>query len=114
MSWRGPSPLLGQNPELEILYMVIHLGSCSGSLMRSVHTRVSSQHGRTTTRGQAPKHCFSFLNVGCSQVKMCIYPNFEVYADSVRRSIVEASEWAKKSCLIYGQWVEKKSLSKSQ
>jgi hypothetical protein len=46
-------------------------------------------------------------------VKMCIDPNFEVYADSVKRSTIEALEWAKNSYLIYGQWVEKKSLAKS-
>jgi hypothetical protein len=37
-----------------------------------------------------------FLKAGCSHVKMCTKPNFKVSVDSVKMSIVKASEWAKK------------------
>lgn len=36
------------------------------------------------------------LKAGCHHVKACTEPNFEVSANSVRRSTAEASEWSKK------------------
>jgi hypothetical protein len=54
------------------------------------------------------------LKATCSHMKICTDPDFAVSVDSVRRSIIEASEWSKSSYLIYGQRAEKKSVLKSR
>jgi hypothetical protein len=53
------------------------------------------------------------LKAGCNPVRTCTDRDFKVFADHVRRSNVEASEWSKNSYLIYGRKVEKKLASKN-
>jgi hypothetical protein len=50
----------------------------------------------------------------CNHVKTCTDLDFRVSTDSVRRSTVKALEWSKKSHLIYGIEVERKSTLKNQ
>jgi hypothetical protein len=54
------------------------------------------------------------VKAGCHHVKAYSEPDFKVYADKVKRSIIEASEWGKCFYLIYGRKAERKSILKSQ